>query len=133
MILEDLDSQQVAIGRYNKGKRYVKPLLAPLKSIIAEPSVKVLADSNILRGSKRYDQHYTTRDSSLQSNRKLLAHDGSNFNSLMHIHQPRLAANLVSQSLNFDDKTTSKMKNLNISMLTNEDMMRSLDSEAWRP
>ena len=51
MTIEETDSQLVAYGKYNKGKRYVQPLLAPLR---AEPSVQILGDVN-LRGSGRYD------------------------------------------------------------------------------
>ena len=82
MLIEETDSHMIAYGKYNKGKRYIQPLLAPLR---AEPSIQILGDVNLLRGSKRYDQNYSARDQSPKSpSHKML--DTSGVNSLLHIH-----------------------------------------------
>ena len=100
LTIEESDSQLVAIGKYNKNKRYGQPLLAPL--MMAEPSVQILGDINPIRGPYRYDKYRSARDRSPQSPSAALLGSASGTSSLLHIHQPKLAAGLVSQSLNVD-------------------------------
>ena len=100
LTIEESDSQLVAIGKYNKNKRYGQPLLAPL--MMAEPSVQILGDINPIRGPYRYDKYRSARDRSPVSPSAALLGSASGTSSLLHIHQPKLAAGLVSQSLNVD-------------------------------
>ena len=83
LTIEESDSQLVAIGKYNKNKRYGQPLLAPL--MVAEPSVQILGDINPIRGPYRYDKYRSARGSPQSPSAALLG-PASGTSSLLHIH-----------------------------------------------
>ena len=126
LTIEESDSQLVAIGKYNKNKRYGQPMLAPL---VAEPSVQILGDINPIRGPYRYDKFRSARDRSPHSPSAALLGEVSGANSLLHIHQPKLAAGLVSQSLNVE----GGFKHQQMKNMMSASFMRSEISEVWKP
>ena len=126
LTIEESDSHLVAIGKYNKNKRYGQPMLAPL---VAEPSVQILGEVNPIRGPYRYEKFRSARHRSPHSPSAALLGELPGANSLLHIHQPKLAAGMVSQSLNVE----SGFKQVAPKNLMSATFMRSEISEVWKP